>query len=208
MTDRHVTLYHMPHSRSTGVLTLLEELGADYQLEVLDIEKEEQRSEAYLAINPLGKVPAVVHRGELITEQVALYVFLADLYADKGLAPSLDDPRRGPFLRWTAFYGSSFEPAVIDRAEERDPGPHARSPYGTFDGVIDLLDEHLSSHEYFLGDQFMALDVLWGSALRWTTGFGLVPKRASFVDYIERVTSRPAFARVAEIDGVPTPPTG
>jgi glutathione S-transferase len=99
-----VTLYHSPNSRSSAALTLLEELGAPYRLHVLNMKAGEQRQPAYLAINPMGKVPAVKHRDALITEQVAIYIYLADLFSDAGLAPHLGDPLRGPYLRWLAFY--------------------------------------------------------------------------------------------------------
>ncbi|MEO0424037.1 MAG: glutathione S-transferase family protein [Pseudomonadota bacterium] len=200
MTDRHVRFYHSPQSRSRGVLALLEELGADYALEVLDQRKEQQRSAEYLQLNPLGKVPAIVHDGALVTEQVAIYIYLADLYADRGIAPALDDPRRGPYLRWMAFYGSCFEPAIIDRAQQREPGPHAMSPYGTFDAVIDAIAAQLGDQPYLLGESFTALDMLWGTALGWTLAFGLLPERDAFKAYAERVGARESVARASAID--------
>ena len=112
---RHVTLFHAPQSRSGGVLALLEELGADYELHVLDLRHGEQRKDVYLAVNPMGKVPAIVHEGALVTEQGALYTYLADLYPETGLAPAIGDRLRGPYLRWLFFYGSSFEPALVNR---------------------------------------------------------------------------------------------
>ena len=118
-----VTLYHAPNSRSSAALTLLEELRAPYRLHVLNLNAGEQRKPAYLAINPMGKVPAVKHGDALITEQVAIFIDLADLFSDAGLAPKLGDPLRGPYLRWLAFYGACFEPAVGDRALKRDPAP-------------------------------------------------------------------------------------
>ncbi len=199
-TDRHIRLYHSPRSRSTGVLALLEELGADYELQVLDQGQEQQRSAEYLALNPLGKVPAIVHRGALVTEQVAIYQYLADLYADRGLAPGLDDPRRGPYLRWMAFYGSCFEPALVDRAQQREPGPRAMSPYGSFESVIEAIAGQLGSNPYMLGEDFMALDMLWGTSLGLMLGFGLLPEREAFKAYAQRVGSRDAVARAAAID--------
>ena len=106
---RRVTFFHSPQTRSSGVLALLEELGADYELKVLDMKAGEQRRAAYTAINPMGKVPAILHGGALVTEQAAVYLDLADLYADRGLAPQMGDSLRGPFLR----------PAFI-RAREKD----------------------------------------------------------------------------------------
>ncbi|NUZ06885.1 glutathione S-transferase family protein [Piscinibacter koreensis] len=200
MTTRRITLYHAPHSRSGGVLVLLDELGAEHDLVVLDLKRGEQREPAYLAVNPMGKVPAIVHEGALVTEQGAVYAYLADLYSERGLAPRVGDPLRGPYLRWLFFYGSSFEPAVTDRAMKRDPAPESTSPYGTFDSVIKTLDDQLGKGPWLLGERFSAADVLWGSALRWTTMFKLVPVTPAIGAYIERYAARPAVARAAERD--------
>jgi glutathione S-transferase len=198
--DRHIVLHHAPNTRSSGVLVLLEELGADHELHVLNLKSGEHRQSAYLAINPMGKVPAVQHLGALITEQGAVYQYLADLYADQGLAPQMGDPLRGPYLRWLYFYGSSFEPAVVDRAQKREPVPPSTCPYGDFDTMFKTLNDQLAKGPYLLGETYTAADVLWGSALRWTTQFGLLPLTPEVTGYIERVTSRPAFARAQARD--------
>lgn len=199
-TDRHVTLFHATHSRSAGALVLVEELGADYELHVLDLKKGEQRQPGYLAVNPMGKVPAILHDGALVAEQGAVYLYLADLYSEAGLAPAIGDPLRGPFLRWLFFYGSSFEPALVDRAMKREPAAMATSPYGDWDTMLGTLTTQLAKGPFLLGDRFTAADVLWGTALRWTTMFKLVPESPVVTDYITRVAARPAAARAAEID--------
>jgi glutathione S-transferase len=199
-TSRHVTLFHSPQTRSTGVLTLLEELGADYELHVLNMKKGEQREAAYLAVNPMGKVPAILHNGALVTEQVAVYLYLADLYADKGLTPQIGDPLRGPFLRWLAFYGSCFEPAFIDKSLNREPAPASRSAYGTVEDVWSAVTGQLAKGTYILGDKFTAADVLWGTALNWMTMFGLAPETPVVRAYIDRIKARPAVARAGKID--------
>ncbi len=109
-TDK-ITLFHSPNTRSTGVSTLLEELGAPYELHVLNMKAGEQRQPAYLAVNPMGKVPAILHGDVLVTEQVALICIWRTCFAEAGLAPGLNDKRRGPYLRWMAFYAACFEPA-------------------------------------------------------------------------------------------------
>ena len=107
MTDkRRFTFFHAPNTRSTGVLTLLEELGCDYDLHVLNLKNGEQRKPEYLAINPMGKVPAIRHGDAVVTEQPAVYLYLADLFPEAGLAPAIGDALRGPYLRWLVFYGS------------------------------------------------------------------------------------------------------
>ena len=199
-TDRKIVFYHSPQSRSAGTLFLLEELGADYELRVLDLQKGEQRQGDYLGVNPMGKVPAIVHKGALVTEQGAVYAYLADLYPEAGITPTIGDPLRGPYLRWLFFYGSSYEPALIDRSMKREPAPPATSPYGTYDTMLQTLWNQLGNGPYLLGERFTAADVLWGMALRWTTMFKLVPETPASMAYIERVTSRPAALRAARID--------
>ena len=200
ITSRHVTLFHSPHTRSSGVLTLLEELGADYELHVLNMKKNEQRGAIYLAINPMGKVPAVMHNGALVTEQVAVYTYLADMYPEAGITPAIGDPLRGPYLRWMAFYGSCFEPAFVDKAMKREQGEASMMPYGTLDDVWNAVTGQLAKADYMLGDTFTAVDVLWGAALNWMTMFGLAPETPVVRAYIDRITARPAVARAAKID--------
>jgi glutathione S-transferase len=199
-TSRHVTLFHAPQSRSGGALVLLEELGADYELHVLDLKKGEQRQPAYLAINPMGKVPAIRHEGALVTEQGAVYAYLADLYPEAGITPAIGDALRGPYLRWLFYYGSSFEPALIDRSLKREPAPPSTSPYGDYETMLKTLTDQLATGPYLLGERFTAADVLWGTALRWTTMFKLVPETPAITAYVALVTSRPAVARAAAID--------
>lgn len=198
--DRHVTLYHCPHTRSTGALILLEELGAPYDLHVLNMKAGEQRQPAYLAINPMGKVPAIRHGDAVITEQVAIYLYLADLFPEAKLAPQIGDAPRGPYLRWMVFYAACFEPAVIDRAANHEPAPVMMSPYGDYDTMLATVVSQLHSGPYLLGERFSAADVLWGTALGWTTMFDLVPKEPVIMDYVQRIGARPATARVQAKD--------
>jgi glutathione S-transferase len=201
MTDAaKITLFHCPNTRSSGVLTLLEELGAPFELKIMNMKEGEQRQPAYLAINPMGKVPAILHGDVLVTEQVAVYLYLADLFPGAGLTPALTDKRRGPYLRWMAFYGSCFEPAVVDKAMKREPGALAMSPYGDFETVMTTLNTQLRATPYLLGEDFTAADVLWGTALMWTTGFGLVPETPEIKAYTARTTNRPATLRARERD--------
>lgn len=200
ISQGNLVLFHAPNSRSTGTLILLEELGAPYELRVLDMKAGEQRKAPYLAVNPLGKVPAVVHDGALVTEQVAIYIYLADLFPAAGLAPAIGDPLRGPYLRWLAYYGSSFEPAVLDVAMKREPAPPAMSSYGDFATMLGTLVEALGKGPYLLGDRLTAADILWGTALRWTTMFKLVPELPEITAYMKRMWDRPAFARVTAKD--------
>lgn len=201
MTDAdRIVLFHSPNTRSSGTLTLLEELGAPYELRVLNMRAGEQRQPAFLTVNPMGKVPAILHGGVLVTEQVAIYLYLADLFPASGLAPALGDRRRGPYLRWMAFYAGCFEPAVVDKAMKREPAPAAMSPYGDFETVMATLHAQLRAGPFILGQDFSAADILWGSALLWTTMFGLVPESPEIKSYVERTSQRPASVRVRERD--------
>ena len=144
-SSRNVTLFHVPNTRSTGALILLEELGAAYELRVLDRKNNEQRAAPYLSINPMGKVPALLHDGALVTEQAAIYIYLADLFPEAGLAPAIGDSLRGPYLRWMVFYGSCFEPALIDRSQQRAPASVAASPYGDYETMLATIEDWLDA---------------------------------------------------------------
>lgn len=197
-TQPRVTFYHAPQSRSGGTLALLEELGVEYDLHLLNLKTGTQRDAAYLAVNPMGKVPAIRHDDVLITEQPAVMIYLADLYPEAGLAPAIGDPLRGAYLRWMVFYGSCFEPALIDRSLKRDPAPQSTSPYGTYDEVLKTLTDQLDKGPWLLGERFTAADVLWGTALNWTVSFGMVPDTPVIRAYIDRVNARPAMQRAAK----------
>ncbi|MEO9190741.1 MAG: glutathione binding-like protein, partial [Acetobacteraceae bacterium] len=149
---------------------------------------------------PMGKVPALRDGDAIVTEQVAIFLYLADRFPASGLAPPLGDPLRGPYLRWMAFYAASFEPALIDKARGHDPGKRAMSAYGEYDAVIDTLAGALAKGPYLLGERVSAADILWGTALGWTLAFKLVPERPVFVDYARRISERPAVARARAKD--------
>ena len=200
MSAPALTLYHNPQSRSAGARVLLEALGVDYAVVPIDFASGQNRTPEFLAINPLGKLPTLVHDGAVVTEQVAITIYLADRFSAGQLAPALDDPLRGPYLRWLAFYGACFEPALVDHAYKREPIVPSAAPYRDYDTVIAMVADQLARGPWLLGERFTAADVLWGTALRWTTGFGIVPKLPVITDYIERVSANPAFVRAGEKD--------
>ena len=186
--------YHSPNTRSTGTRILLAELGAAYEMRVLNMKAGEHKEDGYRAVNPLCKVPAIVHDGALVTEQGAIFIYLADLFPEAGLAPAIGDPLRGPYLRWLVYYGSSFEPAVIDHWAKHPVSPG--TPYGSFDAMLSTLVAPLRKGPYLLGEKFSAADVLIGTAFKWTTGFKVVPELPEIMEYIGRLYERPAFQRV------------
>ncbi|WOB24805.1 MULTISPECIES: glutathione S-transferase family protein [Xanthomonas] len=198
--DRHITLFHNPRSRSRGVLVLLEELGASYSLQIIDLEKEQQLAPEFLAINPMGKIPTIVHGHSVVTEQGAIYQYLAELYPEAGLSPAPGDADRGAYLRWLAFYGAAFEPAIVDLALKRSPPPRSLSPYADSDTVLNVVYAQLAQGDYLLGTRCSAADVLWGGALAWMVQFGLIDPPAPTRAYIARMAERPAVARATGVD--------
>ncbi|MEO6967691.1 MAG: glutathione S-transferase family protein [Rhodanobacteraceae bacterium] len=199
-TPSPIVFFHNPHSRACMTRALLEELGADVEICPVDFKKDEQHSPEYLKLNPMGKVPAIRQGDMVVTETVALYIYLSDLFPQANLAPALDDPQRGPYLRWLVFYAACFEPAIGDRAMKRAPAPRAQSPYGDFETTLKTLTDQLARGPYLLGERFNAADVLWGNALRWVTGFGMVEATPLIQTYIDRVVSRPAQVRARIAD--------
>jgi len=195
-----LVFFHNPHSRAAMTHALLEELGVDYQQRVLDFRNNEQFAAEYRALNPMGKVPAIRHNGTVVTETVAIFIYLADAFPRANLAPALDDPQRGTYLRWLVFYAACFEPALGDRAMKREPAPRGQSPYADFDTTVNAVVQALQPGPWLLGERFSAADVLWGNALRWVTGFGMVEATPVVADYIARVMSRPAERRTLEAD--------
>jgi glutathione S-transferase len=199
-TTLPITLFHSPQTRSSSALILLEELKAPYKLHTLNMKAGEQRQSTYLAVNPMGKVPAILHGDVLVTEQVAIGIYLADLFPEAGITPAITDALRGPYLRWYVFYAACFEPALVDKAMKREPGPVGMLPYGDLKTTIDTLTAQLSKGPWLLGERFTAVDVLWGTALTWMTGFGLLEATAPIKTYIDRWNARPSVKNVAEKD--------
>ncbi len=194
-----LTFYTNPMSRGQIARWMLEEVGEPYEQVLLDYATS-MKAPDYLAINPMGKVPAIRHREVVVTEGAAICAYLADAFPEKRLAPPLGDALRGPYLRWMVFYGSCFEPAVVDRSMKREPAPRGSSPYGDFDTMLGTVTKQLAKGPWLLGETFTAADVLWGMGLSWTMGFKLVPELPELKAYTERFNARPAVARARAKD--------
>jgi len=196
-----LTLYHASPSRSSIARWMLEETGEPYDIHLLRLTEGDQFKPDYLAINPMGKVPALRHGDTVIAEAAAICTYLADAFPQARLNVPIDDPRRGLYLKWLFFGPSCVEPAITDRAFPRVEAPRrAMLGSGDFDTVMTALANAVTKGPYLMGEQFTAADVVIGSGLRWGMMFNLLPKRAEFVDYVGRLEQRPALQRATALD--------
>lgn len=194
-----IDFYTNPQSRGRMVRWMLEETGAPYETHILTYNGTMKATD-YLAINPMGKVPTIVHDGKVVTECAAICAYLADVFPEAGLAPALAD--RSAYYRWLLFGAGTLEAAVVNRTFGFEvPAERERAiGYGNFEHVMDTLDTWLSTHPYIAGDAFTAADVYVGSQVTWGLRFNTVEDRSSFRAYSERLISRPAFIRASELD--------
>jgi glutathione S-transferase len=191
-----LTLYHAVPSRSMVTRWMLEEVGEPYDVHLLNLAKGENRAADHLAVNPMGKVPALRHGDVLITENAAICTYLADAFPKVGLSVPIGDPRRGVYLKWLFFGPSCIEPAITDRAYPRKEEPRRGSlGYGDIETTVDVTAKGVSAGRYLMGEQFSAADVVIGSALRWGMMFKLLPERPEFVAYVGRLGEREALKR-------------
>lgn len=192
--------YHAPWSRASGTLWLLEELGVDYQLELVDIRMEGGLPEAYRRIQPNKKVPAIEHDGVIITERAAITTYLADAFPQAGLAPAIGDKDRGPYLTMTVYCDSVLDPCVAARAHGLSYQSNDYS-FGVFDDMVAYVDRILSERAYAAGDRFTAADTQLASAVHFTMHIlKVLPEKPSFLRYLERIAGRPAYQRAQAKD--------
>jgi glutathione S-transferase len=199
MSDELV-FYTNPMSRGRTIRWMLEETGAPYRTEILDYASG-MKAPAYLAINPMGKVPAITHGGKVVTECVAICAYLADAFPDAGLAPPLTE--RAAYYRWLFFVAGPFEAAVTNKSlgVEVSPERERMVGYGRLDRVLDALEGALDGRDYIAADRFTAADLVVGANLAFQIAFGNIDKRPAFVTYVNRLHQRPAYLRATEIDG-------
>ena len=190
--------YTNPQSRGRIVRWMLEEIGHPYETEVIPYDQ--IKSERYLAVNPMGKVPAIKHRGHVITECAAICAYLADVFAQAGLGPR--DEEKADYYRWMFYAAGPAEAAVSNQAMGWVPTPERERMfgYGNFDKVVAVLDELFSLRDYVCGDRFTAADVYVGSQIMFPLQFGMLPERESFTRYRDRLQAREAYKRATEID--------
>jgi len=198
MTDI-ISFYTNPLSRGRIVHWMLEEVGAPYKVELLDFEKGEHKQPSYLQLNPMGKVPAIVHRGVVVTEGAAICCYLADAFPVSKLAPLPSEPARGTYFRWLFFAAGCIEPAGIDKTSPRanEVRPSALG-YGSYDDVMNTIEKAVTPGPYLLGDRFSAADVYLGSQLVWGLMVKSIEARPVFSEYVQRLSKRPAYQRFME----------
>lgn len=195
------TLYHASPSRSSIVMWMLEEVGQPYDMKLIKLSAGDSLKPDFLAINPMGKVPALKNGDVVITEVAAICAYLADEFPDKKLNVPVGTPRRGEYFKWLFFGPSVFEPAMTDRAFPRKEDPRAASlGWRDFDTVLDIVRKAVVKGPFLMGEQFTAADIVIGSGLRYGIMFKLVPERKEFQDYVARIAARPAAQRAEAKD--------
>ena len=196
-----LTFYTHPMSRGRVARWMLEEVGEPYDTVLLDYGTSMKGAD-YLAINPMGKVPAIKHGDTTVTETAAICAYLADAFPKAGLAPPPGDRARGPYYRWMFFTAGPVEAAITDKALKATVGEEQKAfvGYGCFEETIDNLERAVKPGPYILGDRFSAADVYVGSQIGWGLMFGTIDARPAFSDYFARLQTRPAAIRARELD--------
>jgi glutathione S-transferase len=199
--SEELVFYTNPMSRGRIIRWMLEETGAPYRTEVLDFASS-MKAPAYLAINPMGKVPAITHRGVTVTEGAAICAYLADAFPAANLAPATIDPQRGVYYRWLMFACGPVEAAVTNKSMGFEVPAERRvmAGYGCLEDTLDALEQAVTGRSYLAGDRFSAADVYVGSQIGWGMMFGSIEKRPAFEAYWAGLSQRPAAKRAAEID--------
>jgi glutathione S-transferase len=188
------TLYYHPYSRASNVIWMLEEVGCPYTIKFVDIRKGEQKAPEVVALNPMGKLPILVDGTAVVTESAAIGLYLADRYAAGVLAPPLDDPRRGAYLRWSLFAPSVIEPGAMAKAASWD-FQSGSVGWGTYEAMMASINRALDGKQFVTGDQFSMADIIFGGTLRYMVSFKMLEPTPSIAEYIARLDGRPAYQR-------------
>ncbi len=189
-----LVLYHHPDSRAATVLWMLEEVGVDYELRFVDMPAGAHKSAELLALNPMGKLPILSDGDQVVTEVAAIGLYLADRYALGRLAPKLDDPLRGTYLRWSLFAPSVIEPGVLAKQNNWDSKP-SQAGWGTHEAMLTSIESAIRDRHYLLGDSFSMADAIFGGTVRYMLRFKMLEPRPAITAYAERLAARPAVQR-------------
>lgn len=189
-----IVLHHHPFSRAATVLWMLEEVGVPYELRFVDIMKGAQKLPEHLALNAMGKLPVLVDGDTVVTEGAAIGLYLADRYSAGKLAPALDDPARGTYLRWSLFAPSVIEPGAMAKAGGWAFKP-TQAGWGDYEAMVRTVERALEGRDFLLGTQFSMADVIFGGTLRYMLRFKMLEATSTFSQYSERLAARPALQR-------------
>jgi len=204
-----IVLYHHPFSRAATVVWMLEEVGVPYELRWVDIMAGAHKQPELTALNPMGKLPVLTDGDAVVTEVAAIGLYLADRYSSGKLAPALDDPARGTYLRWSLFAPSVIEPGAMAKLAGWSFKP-GQAGWGDYETMIRAMEGAVSKGDYLLGERFTMADVIFGGTLRYMLQFKMIEPSAPFRAYTERLGARPALqranaknAQVGEEHGLP-----
>ena len=189
-----LVLYHHPYSRAANVLWMLEELAVDYELRFVDLLSGAHKTPELLALNPMGKLPILADGDQIITEVAAIGLYLADRYALGRLAPNLDDPRRGTYLRWALFAPSVIEPGAVAKANKWE-AKASQVGWGTPEAMLEAIQFALCDRQYLLGNTFSMADMIFGGTVRYMLRFNMLEPLPTLTAYAARLASRPALQR-------------
>ena len=189
-----IVVYYHPYSRAATTVWMLEELGLPHEIRYIDFAKGEHKEAAFRAINPMGKLPALVDGAVTLTESAAIGLYLADRYSSGDLAPALDDPARATYLRWALYAPSVIEPGALAQANKWEFRP-SNVGWGTYAEMLDTIESAIGAGPWLLGERFSMADVIFGGTVRFMLQFKMLEPRAAFVAYVERLNARPAAQR-------------
>jgi len=195
-----ITLYHHPFTRAANVVWMLEEVGVDYELKYVDLAQGQQKSPEILALNPMGKLPILTDDAAVVTEAAAIALYLADRYAPGRLAPALDDPDRGAYLRWSFFAPAVIEPGLMAKAAGW-AYKESQAGWGNHEAMLGAMEGALQRGDYLLGDTFTMSDIVFGGTLRYMLTFKMLEPREAFQAYAERLGAREALKRADARNG-------
>jgi glutathione S-transferase len=192
-----LVLHHHPQTRAANVVWMLEEVGAPYELRFVDFKAGEQKRPEILALNPMGKLPILVDDGTVVTEAAAIALYLGDRYGYGTLAPRVDEPARGAYLRWSFFGPSVIEPGSLANAAKWEYRA-GQAGWGTPEAMLATIESAIGAGPFLIGERFTMADIVFGGTVRWMINFGMLEKRAAFTAYVERLDARPAWKRASE----------
>jgi glutathione S-transferase len=192
-----IVVYHHPFTRAANVVWMLEEVGVPYELRFVDIMQGAHKAPELLALNPMGKLPIITDGDVVVTESAAIGLYLADRYSAGKLAPLLDDPSRGAYLRWSLFAPSVIEPGSLARTASWTFKP-SQAGWGEYEAMLAAIEAAIGDRQFLLGDRFSMADVIFGGTVRFMLQFKMLEPRPVFVKYAERLDARPALKKATE----------